>query len=63
MSGQEGGTSDNLAKLRAKASDDPIASFLEMRLLELSEGYAKVRMKLKPISSEVRSATSPPSPV
>ena len=47
VSGQEGGTSSNLAKLRAKAGDEPIASFLDMRLLELSEGYARVAMKLK----------------
>ena len=48
MSGQEGGVSGNLEKLRAKAEAEPIASFLNMRLLELSEGYAKVTMKLKP---------------
>jgi len=47
VSGQEGGTSSNLAQLRAKAGDEPIASFLDMRLLELSEGYARVAMKLK----------------
>ena len=47
-SGQEGGASSNLAQLRAKAGDEAIASFLDMRLLELSEGYARVAMKLKP---------------
>jgi len=48
VSGQEGGASDSVAQLRAKAGDEPIASFLDMRLLELSEGYARVAMKLKP---------------
>ncbi|MBM3119135.1 MAG: PaaI family thioesterase [Chloroflexi bacterium] len=48
MSGQENSVSKNLANLKAKAEDEPIASFLDMRLLELSEGYARVAMKLKP---------------
>ncbi len=43
---QESRTSDDLAQLRAKAEGEPIASFLNMRLLELSPGYAKVAMKL-----------------
>jgi len=43
-----GGASDNLAELRAKAEREPIASFLDMRLVELSQGYAKVSAKLKP---------------
>jgi acyl-CoA thioesterase len=38
----------NLAELRAKAGREPIASFLDMRLVELSKGYAKVSAKLKP---------------
>jgi len=45
---QEKQTSDNLAQLRAKTEGEPIASFLNMRLLELSPGYAKVAMKLTP---------------
>lgn len=48
MSGQEGSASETVAELRAKAQTEPIASFLNMRLLELSEGYAKVVMRLKP---------------
>jgi len=43
-----GSASDNLAELRAKAKGEPIASFLDMRLVELSQGYAKVSAKLKP---------------
>jgi uncharacterized domain 1 len=48
MSAEEGSVSENLADLRAKAEAEPIASFLGMRLEELSHGYAKVVMKLKP---------------
>jgi len=48
MSGQQSGASDNVAELRAKAEGEPIASFLKMRLLELSPGYAKVAIKLTP---------------
>ena len=39
---------DNLAELIAKEKREPIASFLKMRLQELSPGYAKVVMKLRP---------------
>jgi len=48
MSGQENEASDALAELRAKAKGEPIASFLKMQLLELSPGYAKVAMKVRP---------------
>ena len=48
MSGQENAASDALAELRARAEGEPIASFLKMRLLELSPGYAKVAMKVRP---------------
>ena len=48
MSQQESSASENVAALRAKADAEPIASFLNMRLVELSEGYARVSMKLKP---------------
>jgi len=39
---------DNVAALKAKAGREPIARFLDMKLLELSEGYARVSAKLKP---------------
>jgi len=39
---------DNVAALKAKAGREPIARFLDMKLLELSEGYAKVSAKLNP---------------
>ena len=47
MSIEEGGVPEDLVKLRARAEAEPIASFLGMRLLELSQGYAKVAMKLR----------------
>jgi len=48
MSAKEGSVPDNLAELKARAEGEPIASFLNMRLLELSQGYARVAMKLRP---------------
>ena len=41
-------TPESLAELKAKETIEPIASYLEMKLVELSPGYAKVSMKLKP---------------
>lgn len=38
----------NVELLKAKAETEPIASFLGTRLVELSPGYAKVTMKMKP---------------
>jgi acyl-CoA thioesterase len=46
--GGQGSATDSTAELRAKAETEPIAAFLDMRLVELSEGYAKVTMKLRP---------------
>jgi len=40
--------SDNVVELKAREKREPIASFLKMRLLELSLGYAKVVVKLVP---------------
>ena len=42
------GSSDNVAELIAEGKTEPIASFLKMRMLELSPGYAKVAIKLVP---------------
>jgi acyl-CoA thioesterase len=39
---------DLVAKLKAGAAAEPIASFLDIRLLELTPGFARVAMKLKP---------------
>jgi len=40
--------SDTISELKANEKEEPIASFLKMRLLELTPGYAKVAMKLTP---------------
>jgi acyl-CoA thioesterase len=48
MSTEENEPSDNLAKLKAKEVKEPIASFLKMRLVELTPGYSRVVMKLTP---------------
>ncbi len=39
---------ENIARLKAQEKDEPIASFLKMKLLELTPGYAKVMMKVTP---------------
>ncbi len=57
MSGQENEASDALAELRARAEGEPIASFLKMRLLELSPGYAKIAMKVRPEHQNFNSLT------
>ena len=41
-------SNDNVAVLKAKAPTEPIARFLDMKLEELTPGYAKVTMKLTP---------------
>jgi acyl-CoA thioesterase len=37
---------DRVIELREREKNEPIASFLKMRLLELTPGYAKVAMKI-----------------
>jgi acyl-CoA thioesterase len=39
---------DQVAKLKAGASAEPIAAFLDIRLLELTPGFSRVAMKLRP---------------
>jgi len=41
-------TSDYVTELKSKEEKEPIADFLNMRLLEISPGYAKVAMKIVP---------------
>ncbi len=48
MPATENESSDNVAELKAREAGEPIASFLKMRLVELSPGYSKVTMKLTP---------------
>jgi acyl-CoA thioesterase len=40
--------SNTLTELMARAEGEPIASFLKIRTLELSTGYARVSMKILP---------------
>ena len=40
--------SDNVSELKTRAVGEPIASFLDMRLIELTPGYSRIAMKLKP---------------
>ena len=39
---------DNVEKLKAGEPQEPIASFLKMKLVELSPGYSKIAIKLTP---------------
>jgi len=39
---------DNISWLREKEKEEPIASFLKMELVELTPGYARVKMKVLP---------------
>ena len=39
---------DTVTELKAKEKGEPIASLLNIRLLELTPGYSKVAMKLRP---------------
>ena len=39
---------DEIAKLQELGKNEPVASFLGMKLLELSPGFARVSMALKP---------------
>ena len=48
MSSPEANSSGNIAELRAREQVEPIASFLNMNLLELTPGYSKVSIKLIP---------------
>jgi acyl-CoA thioesterase len=48
ISKEEEKSPDSVAELIAKGKKEPIASYLKMRLLELTPGYAKVAMKLMP---------------
>ncbi len=39
---------DNIDMLKEQGKNEPIASFLDMSLTELSDGFARVEMKMKP---------------
>ncbi len=48
MPEQENTASDNVSELLGEARDEPIASFLNLQLLELQPGYARVSIKVLP---------------
>lgn len=48
MMEQDKTASDNVEELLAAAQDEPIADFLGMQLLELSQGYSKVMLRVLP---------------
>lgn len=48
MSERKEGTFDTVTELRAREENEPIASFLKIKLLELELGYAKVVMPMSP---------------
>ena len=45
---QENGASKTVAELKTKEAREPIANFLKMKVRELTPGYAKVAMQLRP---------------
>jgi acyl-CoA thioesterase len=48
MSEQDSKTYETIARLKVTEKNEPIARFLGIKLVELTPGYAKVTMKLKP---------------
>jgi len=48
MPEHENKSGDNVKELQAEARNEPIASFLNLQLLELQPGYAKVMLKVLP---------------
>ncbi|HEY51154.1 MAG TPA: PaaI family thioesterase [Dehalococcoidia bacterium] len=48
MSERENTAASNVSDLLAEARNEPIASFLNMQLLELQPGYSKVMLKVLP---------------
>ncbi|MBI4286535.1 MAG: PaaI family thioesterase [Chloroflexi bacterium] len=49
MTGQNNNTANNtVIELKLRAQQEPIASFLKMRLEELTPGYARVKMPMLP---------------
>jgi len=46
MPEREDEAAENISWLKAREKKEPIASFLKIRLIELTPGYARVRMKM-----------------
>ena len=45
---EESVTTENISWLKGREKEEPIASFLKMKLVELKPGYAIVQMKMLP---------------
>ncbi|MCJ7604474.1 MAG: PaaI family thioesterase [Dehalococcoidales bacterium] len=48
MSATDSNITENIKMLREKEKHEPIAGFLGLKLVEFSEGYAKVTLKMRP---------------
>lgn len=48
MAESDRNVADTVAELKRLSRDEPIAALLDMKLVELTPGYARVTMKLKP---------------
>lgn len=48
MAEKENKAEENIPWLKAKEKEEPVASFLKIRLVELTPGYARVKMKMLP---------------
>ena len=48
MEDKMGSNSDIIAELKSKEKTEPVASFLKTQLIDLSPGYARITMKLRP---------------
>jgi len=48
MTEKDSEVKNNISWLKAKEKEEPVASFLKMELVELSPGYARVKMKMMP---------------
>jgi len=48
MPEREDETAENISWLKAREKEEPIASFLKIRLIELTPGYARMTMKMMP---------------
>ena len=48
MADNKSRSEENIRLLKQKEKEEPIAAFLDIELLKLTPGYAKVKMKMKP---------------
>ena len=57
MPDKEAEIAKNISWLKEKEKEEPVASFLKMELVELSPGYARVKMKMLPQYSNFHQLT------